>query len=267
MQHKITTLAAVPPLWVQLTEQLWPVEATQNMRRLTNSGGALTPSLVKMLRSIFGERTDIYAMYGLTEAFRSTFLDPALIDANPTSMGRAIPFAEIMVVAPDGTEAAPDQPGELVHAGPLVGQGYWQDSQRTAERFKPAPEFSKYGGTAVWSGDTVRRDADGLLYFVGRDDAMIKTSGNRVSPTEIEEAAVESGLVAEACALGRKDERLGTAIILFVRGSGDDDGLKSYLKTTLPNFMQPAEILWLDTFPTSANGKLDRNMLVQRLAA
>jgi acyl-CoA ligase (AMP-forming) (exosortase A-associated) len=267
VQHKITTLAAVPPLWVQLTEQIWPAEATQNMRQLTNSGGALTPSLVKMLRSIFGQGTDIYAMYGLTEAFRSTFLDPALIDANPTSMGRAIPFAEIMVVAPDGSEAAPDQPGELVHAGPLVGQGYWQDSQRTAERFKPAPEFSKYGGTAVWSGDTVRRDADGLLYFVGRDDAMIKTSGNRVSPTEIEEAAVESGLVAEACALGRKDERLGTAIILFVRGSGDDDGLKSYLKTTLPNFMQPAEILWLDTFPKSANGKLDRNMLVQRLAA
>jgi acyl-CoA ligase (AMP-forming) (exosortase A-associated) len=267
VQHKITTLAAVPPLWVQLTEQLWPVEATQNMRRLTNSGGALTPSLVKMLRSIFGERTDIYAMYGLTEAFRSTFLDPALIDANPTSMGRAIPFAEIMVVATDGSEAASDQPGELVHAGPLVGQGYWQDSQRTAERFKPAPIFSKYGGTAVWSGDTVRRDADGLLYFVGRDDAMIKTSGNRVSPTEIEEAAVESGLVAEACALGRKDERLGTAIILFVRGNGDDNGLKSYLKTTLPNFMQPAEIVWLDTFPKSANGKLDRNMLVQRLAA
>jgi acyl-CoA ligase (AMP-forming) (exosortase A-associated) len=267
VQHKITTLAAVPPLWVQLTEQLWPVEATQDMRRLTNSGGALTPSLVKMLRSIFGERTDIYAMYGLTEAFRSTFLDPALIDANPTSMGRAIPFAEIMVVATDGSEAASDQPGELVHAGPLVGQGYWQDSQRTAERFKPAPIFSKYGGTAVWSGDTVRRDADGLLYFVGRDDAMIKTSGNRVSPTEIEEAAVESGLVAEACALGRKDERLGTAIILFVRGNGDDDGLKSYLKTTLPNFMQPAEIVWLDTFPKSANGKLDRNMLVQRLAA
>lgn len=267
VQHKITTLAAVPPLWVQLTEQIWPVEATQNMRRLTNSGGALTPSLVKMLRSIFGERTDIYAMYGLTEAFRSTFLDPALIDANPTSMGRAIPFAEIMVVATDGSEAAPDQPGELVHAGPLVGQGYWQDSQRTAERFKPAPIFSKYGGTAVWSGDTVRRDADGLLYFVGRDDAMIKISGNRVSPTEIEEVAVESGLVSEACALGRKDERLGAAIILFVRGSGDDEALKTYLKTTLPNFMQPAEILWLDTFPKSANGKLDRNMLVQRLAA
>jgi acyl-CoA ligase (AMP-forming) (exosortase A-associated) len=265
-KHAITTLAAVPPLWVQLAEQDWSAEATQNMRRLTNSGGALTPSLVKRLRSIFGAKTDIYAMYGLTEAFRSTYLDPALIDANPTSMGRGIPFAEIMVVAPDGSEAAPDQPGELVHAGPLVAQGYWQDEARTAERFKPAPAFSHYGGMAVWSGDTVRRDADGLLYFVGRDDAMIKTSGNRVSPTEIEEAAVESGLVAEACALGRKDERLGAVIVLFVRGTGDDEGLKAHLKAILPNFMQPAEVVWLEAFPKSANGKLDRNVLAEGLS-
>jgi acyl-CoA ligase (AMP-forming) (exosortase A-associated) len=265
-KHGVTTLAAVPPLWVQLAEQDWPREATEAMRRLTNSGGALTPSLVKMLRSIFGSNTDIFAMYGLTEAFRSTYLDPALIDTNPTSMGKAIPFAEIMVVAPDGSDAAPNEPGELVHAGPLVAQGYWQDKPRTAERFKPAPAFSRYGGMAVWSGDTVRRDADGLLYFVGRDDAMIKTSGNRVSPTEIEEAAVESGLVAEACALGRKDERLGAAIVLFVRGNGDDPGLKAYLKAVLPNFMQPAEIIWLNEFPKSANGKLDRNLLAERLA-
>jgi acyl-CoA ligase (AMP-forming) (exosortase A-associated) len=264
-KHSITTLAAVPPLWVQLSEQDWPAEAAENMRRITNSGGALTPSLVKMLRSIFGKRIDLVAMYGLTEAFRSTYLDPALIDANPTSMGRGIPFAEIMVVAPDGRDAAPDEPGELVHAGPLVAQGYWQDDARTAERFKPAPAFSRYGGLAVWSGDTVRRDADGLLYFVGRDDAMIKTSGNRVSPTEIEEAAVESGLVAEACALGRKDERLGAAIVLFVRGSDDDDGLKAHLKAALPNFMQPAEVVWLEAFPISANGKLDRNILAERL--
>jgi acyl-CoA ligase (AMP-forming) (exosortase A-associated) len=266
VKHSITTLAAVPPLWVQLAEQEWPAEATQNMRRLTNSGGALTPSLVKMLRSIFCSKTDIYAMYGLTEAFRSTYLNPALIDGNPTSMGKGIPFAEIMVVASDGNEAAPDEPGELVHAGPLVAQGYWKDEARTAERFKPAPAFSKYGGMAVWSGDTVRRDADGLLYFVGRDDAMIKTSGNRVSPTEVEEAAVESGLVAEACALGRKDERLGAAIVLFVRGDGDDEGLKAHLKATLPNFMQPAEVIWLEEFPKSANGKLDRNLLAASLA-
>ena len=263
-KHQITTLAAVPPLWVQLVEQDWPAEATLRMLRLTNSGGALTPSLVRALRGIFGVKTNIFAMYGLTEAFRSTYLDPRLIDAKPTSMGGAIPFAEIMVVAKDGSEAAVNEPGELVHAGPLVAQGYWQDPERTAIRYQPAPTWSRYGGMAVYSGDTVRRDTDGLLYFVGRDDAMIKTSGNRISPTEIEEAAVESGLIAEACALGRKDERLGEAIILFVRALGqvDEDGLRRYLKATLPNFMQPAEIVWLDAFPKSANGKLDRNVLM-----
>lgn len=268
-RHGVTTLAAVPPLWVQLAEQDWPTEATAAMRRLTNSGGALTPSLVKALRGIFGAKTDIYAMYGLTEAFRSTYLDPSLIDANPTSMGKAIPFAEILVVAKDGSEAAPQEHGELVHAGPLVAQGYWQDAERTALRYKPAPAFSRYGGMAVWSGDTVWRDADGLLYFVGRDDAMIKTSGNRVSPTEVEEAAIESGLVAEACALGRKDERLGEAIILFVRANGaaDEAALAAHMKTALPNFMQPAAYVWLEEFPKNANGKLDRDGLKDRLAA
>lgn len=266
-RHGVTTLAAVPPLWVQLAEQAWPGDATATMRRLTNSGGALTPTLVKALRQIFTSRTEIFAMYGLTEAFRSTFLDPSLIDANPTSMGKGIPFAEIMVVAKDGSEAKAGEHGELVHAGPLVAQGYWRDALRTAERFKPAPAFSQYGGMAVWSGDTVWRDKDGLLYFVGRDDAMIKTSGNRVSPTEIEEAAIESGLVAEACALGRKDERLGEAIILFVRpiDAADEAGLSAHMKTALPNFMQPAAYVWLDAFPKNANGKLDRDGLKDKV--
>ncbi len=262
-KHGVTTLAAVPPLWVQLAEQQWPAEATTNMRRLTNSGGALTPSLVKMLRSIFGSRTRIFAMYGLTEAFRSTYLDPDLIDANPTSMGKAIPFAEIMVVAKDGSEAAPNEHGELVHAGPLVAHGYWQDAEKTAARFKPVPDWSHYGGMAAWSGDTIWRDENGLLYFVGRDDAMIKTSGNRVAPTEVEEAAIESGIVAEACALGRKDERLGEAIVLFVRalGAADEAVLAAHMKATLPNFMQPADYVWLEEFPKNANGKLDRDGL------
>ncbi len=263
VKHGVTTLGCVPPLWVQLAEQNWPAEATANMRRLTNTGGALTPSLVKMLRSIFPHPARIFAMYGLTEAFRSTYLDPDLIDANPTSIGKAIPFAEIMAVAKDGSEAAPNEHGELVHAGPLVAAGYWQDAARTAERFKPAPDWSRYGGMAVWSGDTIWRDEDGLIYFVGRDDAMIKTSGNRVSPTEVEEAAIESGLVAEACALGRKDERLGEAIVLFVRGvaGADEAALAEHMKATLPNFMQPADYVWLDEFPKNANGKLDRDGL------
>ena len=261
-RENITTLAAVPPLWVQLVEQEWPKEAAAPVRRLTNSGGALTPRLVEQLRGIFSQKTDIYAMYGLTEAFRSTYLDPALIDDNPTSMGTAIPFAEIMVVTPDGKIAAANEEGELVHAGPLVAQGYWQDAVRTAERFKPAPKGSKYGGIAVWSGDKVRRASDGLLYFVGRDDAMIKSSGNRISPTEIEEVAVGSGLISEAVAIGVPDDRLGHAIRLFARASEDvSEELAKYLKRNLPNFMHPHDIIVMSEFPKNPNGKLDRNAL------
>jgi acyl-CoA ligase (AMP-forming) (exosortase A-associated) len=264
-RNRISTLAGVPPLWVQLIEAPWPAEAALSLRRLTNSGGKLAPSVVRRLREVF-PAADIYSMYGLTEAFRSTYLEPVLLDAHPDSMGTAIPFAEIMVVDADGRAAAE---GELVHAGPLVAKGYWRDPARTAERFRPAPEGSSYGGMAVWSGDRVRRDEQGLLYFVGREDGMIKTSGNRVSPTEVEEAAIASGLVYEAVAFGYPDDRLGEGIALIVRPdrSGEEEAFRAFLKRQLPNFMQPGRIIWRDELPRSPNGKLDRNALKDELNA
>ncbi|MEJ7934804.1 acyl-CoA ligase (AMP-forming), exosortase A system-associated [Sphingobium sp. AN558] len=266
-RRDITTLAGVPPLWVQLTELDWPAEIAMKLRRLTNSGGALTRPLIAKLRALFPQ-ADLYPMYGLTEAFRSTYLPPALVETHPDSMGSAIPFAEILVVRPDGSLAADDEPGELVHCGPLVAQGYWRDAARTAERFRPAPPASRYGGTAVWSGDTVRRDADGLLYFVGRDDAMIKSAGNRISPTEIEEAAVTVEGVAEAVALGIKDERLGQAVLLLVRGPDPDvaPAVEARLKADLPNFMQPRRTVVLAEFPRNPNGKIDRVALAREYA-
>ena len=260
----ITTLAGVPPLWVQLIEAPWPAKAALSLRRLTNSGGRLPVSIVRRMRGLF-PAAEIHLMYGLTEAFRSTSLDPALLESHPDSMGAAIPFAEVMSVAADGRPTGPDEEGELVHAGPLVSQGYWKDPARTAERFRAAPPGSRHGGVAVWSGDRVRRDADGLFYFVGRDDAMIKTSGNRVSPTEVEDAAMASGTVAEAVALGYADARLGEAIALVVRGGGEEAALRSFLKRELPNFMQPSAILWRDSLPRGPNGKIDRERLKREL--
>jgi acyl-CoA ligase (AMP-forming) (exosortase A-associated) len=258
-RDNITTLAGVPPLWVQLIEAEWPADIAGRVRRLTNSGGALTPGLIAALRTTF-PNADIVPMYGLTEAFRSTYLDPSLVSAHPTSMGKAIPFAEILVVRPDGSLTDNDEPGELVHCGPLVAKGYWKDAARTAERFKPAPPVSTTGGMAVWSGDTVRRDAQGLLHFVGRDDEMIKVSGNRISPTEIEEAAEASGAVSQSVALGVPDERLGQSIILIARGSSEDAEarLLAHFKAHMPAFMTPKTIIWRDTLPHNANGKLDR---------
>lgn len=269
-RHGITTLAAVPPLWVQVCEAAWPPETAARLRRLTNSGGALTIDLVRRMRGLFPQAR-LFAMYGLTEAFRSTYLDPALIDTHPTSMGTAIPHAEVLVVNDRGEIAADNEEGELVHCGPLVAQGYWQDAERTAERYRPAPKGSRYGGTAVWSGDRVRRDVDGLLYFVGRRDAMIKSAGNRISPQEIEEAALATGLVAEAVALGIADERLGQAVHLVVRtapGAADAEAeLPRKLMQELPNFMQPRVIHWRDAMPIGPNGKIDRTGLQAELSA
>ncbi len=267
--QRITTLAAVPPLWVQLTELDWPVGASASLTRLTNSGGALTPELIADLR-LMAPNARIFAMYGLTEAFRSSYLDPDLLASHPRSIGKAIPFAELMLVTDDGREADPGEEGELVHAGPLVAQGYWRDEARTAERFKPAPAWSEYGGMAVWSGDRMRRDEAGLLYFVGRRDAMIKSAGNRISPQEIEEAAIATGLVAEAVALGIADERLGQAVHLVVRAAADavdaEMALAKALARELPNYMAPKVIHWRAAMPLGATGKIDRVALAAEIA-
>ncbi|WNO52804.1 acyl-CoA ligase (AMP-forming), exosortase A system-associated [Stakelama saccharophila] len=263
-RHAITTLAGVPPLWVQLLEVDWPIPVAATLKRLTNSGGALTPRLVRALRGRFPNAA-LYPMYGLTEAFRSTYLAPELVDDHPDAMGRAVPFAEVMVLRPDGSRAAAGEAGELVHAGPLVAQGYWRDPQRTAERFRPAPDHAESGGMAVWSGDTVVAGADGLLRFVGRADEMIKSAGTRISPTEIEEAVLAGGDVLEAAAFGIPDDRLGQAIVVVARADGDtgqvEAVLRQRLRTELPSFMQPARYVWLDALPRNANGKLDRARL------
>ena len=261
-RYGATILAGVPPLWRQLLDIEWEGSTAKRLRCLTNSGGALTPALVARLRKTF-PIAQLFPMYGLTEAFRSTYLDPALVDDYPTSIGKAIPFAEILIARADGTIADANETGELVHSGPLVAKGYWQDEERTAVRFKPAPAGSLYGGVAVWSGDKAWRDENGLHYFAGRDDEMIKVSGNRISPTEIESSAEKSGLVIESVAMGVPDERLGQSILLVAQtknGTSPGD-LASWFRRELPSFMVPAQIILRDELPRNPNGKLDRAAL------
>jgi acyl-coenzyme A synthetase/AMP-(fatty) acid ligase len=173
-----------------------------------------------------------------------------------------------MIVRPDGTQAAAGEPGELVHAGPLVAQGYWRDAERTAQRFRPAPAWSTSGGMAVWSGDTAVKDDEGLLRFVGRDDEMIKSAGNRISPTEIEEAVVAGGETVEAVALGVPDPRLGQAIVVVARGDGAREAdLRARLRRDLPSFQQPTRYEWRAELPRNANGKLDRAAIKAELTS
>ncbi len=271
-QHHITGVTCVPPLWIQLADATWPPEVADRLRYWANTGGRMPRSTLDRLRATFTQ-AEPFLMYGLTEAFRSTFLDPAEVDRRSSSIGKAIPNAEILVLRPDGTPCAPGEEGELVHRGALVALGYWNDPERTAERFRPvrgddqswrAPE------RAVWSGDTVVRDEDGFLFFVGRADDMIKTSGYRVSPTEIEEAAYATGLVRDAVAIGIEDAVLGQRIVLVVTpvGSGlDPSELVAGMRSAIPAYMLPSHVDVRSELPRSPNGKFDRSLLSSEVSA
>lgn len=268
-RDRITGLAGVPPLWIQLADLSW--HHARRLRYITNSGGAMPQHVVKALRRAL-PHVEIYLMYGLTEAFRSTYLAPEQLDVRPDSIGKAIPNAEVMVLRPDGTPCAPNEPGELVHRGALVSLGYWNDVARTAERFRPLP--ARAAGLplvelAVWSGDTVRSDEEGYLYFIGRNDEMIKTSGYRVSPAEVEEVAYASGLAAEVAAFGIPHAVLGQAIVLVaVCADADGEALLAACKQALPAYMVPARIeMRSQPLPRNPNGKIDRKALAQALEA
>ena len=271
-RHAVTGITGVPPLWIQLADQAWPAETAARLRYFANTGGRMPKATLDKLRQRFPQALP-YLMYGLTEAFRSTYLDPAQIDRRPDSIGKAIPNAEILVLRPDGSRCAPGEEGELVHRGPLVAIGYWNDPKRTAERFRPVlgeeagwrtPEI------AVFSGDTVVADEEGFLFFVGRKDEMIKTSGYRVSPTEVEEVAYGTGLVRDAVALGVEDPTLGQRIVLVASPAGgvplDQAGLLSAIRLQLPQYMVPASVFEMSAIPTTPNGKFDRVSLRERLS-
>jgi acyl-CoA synthetase (AMP-forming)/AMP-acid ligase II len=262
----------VPPLWIQLAALEWHADIPKRLRYITNSGGAMPTATLAKLREKL-PTTAVYLMYGLTEAFRSTYLPPDQVDIRPTSMGKAIPNAEILVVRPDGSPCDPGEPGELVHRGVHVGLGYWNDPEKTAARFRPAPQQPgelTLPELAVWSGDTVLRDEEGYLYFIGRRDEMIKTSGYRVSPTEVEEVVYATGLVAEAVVVGAPHPVLGKAIVVIgvaANGGGSaTDELLAACRKALPTYMMPAHVEWLEALPRNANGKIDRPALAASVA-
>ena len=269
-RYGITGLTAVPPLWIQLAQLDWPAAARGHLRYIANTGGRMPKATLDSLRAALPQ-TLVYLMYGQTESFRSTYLPPSELDRRPGSIGKAIPNAEVLVVREDGTPCEPNEPGELVHRGALVSLGYWNDEEKTAERFKPAP--GQPSGVvmpeiAVWSGDTVRMDDEGFLYFISRRDEMIKTSGYRVSPTEVEEVVYATGLAGEAAAFGVAHALLGQAIVVVATGREgadlDADALLAQCRLRLPAYMVPARIVERKrSLPRNPNGKIDRKLLAQ----
>src|SRR6266566_4650257 len=260
--QRVSVLAAVPPLWQQLLGvPAFRDEPPQSLRIATNAGGHLPVHVVHALRRA-QPQARLFLMYGLTEVLRSTFLPPEEVDQRPDSIGRAIPGAEVLVLRDDLTPCEPGEVGELVHRGPTVTLGYWNDPEETARVFRPHP--LRASGTpdaerVVFSGDLVRQDADGWLYFVGRSQRMIKTLGYRVSPDEIGTVLYASGEVAECIITSEPDDARGERIVAFVvlAGGGSLDRLRAYVGVELPRYMQPARYEVRDALPRLPSGKHD----------
>jgi len=263
-KESITGLGLIPPLWLQLLQKDWDHSRFPAWRYLTNTGGTLPESVVRELRRRL-PNTRIYLMYGLTEAFRATYLPPEEVDRRPTSIGKSIPNSEIWILNEKKGHCKPGEEGELVQRGAHVALGYWNDPEQTRERFRPNPFASpelQIDEQVVFSGDRVRTDEEGFIYFIGRRDDMIKTSGYRVSPMEIEEILYNTGFVKHAVSFGIPDKILGQVIVAVISLS---DGTRIEAKELiaacsgkLPIYMVPKEIAVWNDLPLNPNGKIDR---------
>jgi acyl-CoA ligase (AMP-forming) (exosortase A-associated) len=266
--REITGLAGVPTIWAILTRAAPSLARTPlpHLRYITNSGGAVPEATVRRLRTLL-PATDVYLMYGLTEAFRSTYLPPSEVDRRPTSIGKAIPECEVFPLTADGRRAKPREPGILVHRGPTVSMGYWRRPEDTARvlRLNPLRAAAEGGETVCWSGDLVYEDEEGYLYFVGRQDAMIKSAGYRISPSEVEDALMSTGAFRQVAAIGLPDEWLGqrlVAVAVPADGPVDLDTVRKDMALKLPPHMVPAAIELAERLPATPNGKVDYKRLV-----
>ncbi|WOB47938.1 AMP-binding protein [Xanthomonas hydrangeae] len=264
-QHRPSVITAVPPLWHLITESGWSADGADSVRLVANTGGHMNKALLDRVLAIFPQARPVL-MYGLTESFRSTWLPPEQLARHPDSMGFAVPNAQLLVVRPDGTECGPDEPGELVHRGSFVTLGYLGNPELNAQRFRPWPlptDRWNQQELAVWSGDVVRRDVEGYLYFIGRTDEMLKVSGHRISPTEVETALLAMPGVLEAAVFGMPDERLGQTIVACVvlQAATGMEQLPALCRKQLPAYMQPASLVCMDALPRNGNGKIDRGVL------
>jgi acyl-CoA ligase (AMP-forming) (exosortase A-associated) len=267
--ERITGLAGIPTLWSQLLHADWSELDLSAFRYMTNTGGRLAEEQVREYRRRL-PHTRVYLMYGLTEAFRSTYLDPDQVDHRPTSIGKAIPNAEILVIDEHGRQCRPGEIGELVHRGAHVALGYWKDPVLTQLRYRRSPvQPSEVPGEewAVFSGDLVRMDEDGYLYFVGRKDSMIKSSGFRVSPTEVEEYFYNTGAVQDAVAFGVPDadlgERIHVTVTLRPEATTSGPELLAQVSRRMPGYMVPAVLKVVESMPRTSSGKLDRTTVAQ----
>jgi acyl-CoA synthetase (AMP-forming)/AMP-acid ligase II len=256
-----TGLAGVPELWVDVVDALAreavPVEELRALRYVTNSGGRLPERVIQHFHQHL-PWVDVFSMYGLTEAFRSSFVPPDALRAGRRGIGLPIPGVDLDVVDPrTGVPCPTGEVGELVHRGACVAEGYWRQPAMSALRFRPDP--SRRGTFQVHSGDLARRDAEGYFELLGRADEQLKIGGYRVSPDEVVDAVRTVAGVTSAAAVGvasGRDEL--PSLCVLVHGEADPGAVVSACRRSLPPWMVPARVLVRQApLPRGPNGKID----------
>ncbi|MFJ3379371.1 class I adenylate-forming enzyme family protein [Curtobacterium sp. NPDC090217] len=228
------------------------------LRMITNTGAALPARMIDDLRNALPE-ADVFSMFGLTECKRTTIMRPEEFDGHRESVGRALPDTECFVVDGNGEPLPPGEVGELVVRGPHVMQGYWRASAESSLRFR---SFGEALEIALFTGDQCYLDEDGYLYFEGRLDDIYKQNGYRVSALEIEAAAREVAIVAEAVVLAPDGQEPAALVVITdqhnVQAREVVYEVTTGLRARLEEAKLPRRVEILDRLPLSTNGKVDR---------
>jgi len=265
LRDRVTVLAMMPvhigKMFDEDPHRLPTSNQLDHVRVITSSGGNITPKMVKKVDDYF-KPAKFYSMHGLTEALRSTYLDPSQIHIHPTSIGKAIPEVEIYIIKEDGKEAKPNEVGELIHRGCCIYKEYWNSPKETQKRFKNISilkeiiEIDNPDERVIATGDFVYRDDEGYIYFVDREDDMIKTSGYRVSPKEIEHVVLDNIEEVNACAVfGLPNEEIEEEIVLVYSAKTKipKNELIFELKKHLATYMIPSQIHYKTSLPLTAS--------------
>ncbi len=272
INDKVTVVALMPVTITSMFDEerhkLPTPELLSHVKTITSSGGNVTAKMVKDLQSIF-PNVNFYSMHGLTEAFRSTYLDPSQINIRPESIGKPIPDVELYVINAEGKECKPREIGELIHRGGYIYKGFWNAPVETAQRFKSIQilkdvinlEGQLCDEIVVATGDYVYKDEEGYFYFVSRRDDMIKTRGFRVSPYEIESVVARNFPTIEQCAIfSIPNEEIEEEIVMVYSSKSEiiSKEIIFELKKHLASYMIPTKIFYKKSLPLIPS---DRNRI------
>ena len=255
----VTGFAGVPTMFALLGElKDVPVPPLTGVRYVTSTAAALLPKHFDAIARWFPNAT-VYSMYGLTECKRVSWLPPADLARKPGSVGVPIPGTEFWVVDEAGRRHDRGAEGELVVRGSHIMAGYWRKPEVTARFLRPGALPRE---VYFYTGDYVRLDEEGYLYFIARMDEVIKTRGEKVAPREVEAALERIEGVRECAVVGVHDDILGAAVKAFVvlsdeyQGRYTEKDVMLRLGQVLEAYMVPRQVEFRESLPKTAMGKI-----------